>query len=256
MSQPSHTELFTFIRQKYSREALVACRKYINTAKRISRQHQHLAFNHRCKRYQLTPLYLRVKPLVPTPEGVRVARHCSLLFVSAQIGRNHQKIHRLGQQLPVQSRSLSHLMAPEDFSALESLRVLAQYRETEKCKSRQKRKFERLLNRSRGKRAGGSSERWVVNLSNKQLQPDELSVLEKGLNFAPTPNRVPYKEMVAAVENGLRRLPDDVADAARLRVVGILSQARASTSNLSIGERRAIKQLRDDESILILPADK
>jgi len=47
------------------------------------------------------------------------------------------------------SINLSRLLTPENFSTLESLRVLAQCRETEKGKSRQKQKFQRLLNRMR-----------------------------------------------------------------------------------------------------------
>ena len=98
-----------------------------------------------------------------------------------------------------------------------------QCRETEKCKSRQKQKFEKLLSRSRGKWTSGSSERSVVNLSNQQLQLDELAVLEKGPNFALTPNWIPYKEMVAAIENCLQRLPEEFADAAHLQVGSLAS---------------------------------
>ena len=47
--------------------------------------------------------------------------------------------------------------------------------------------------------------RWVVNLLSKHLLSEEISVLEKGLNFAPAPQRVPYKEIIAAVEKGVRK---------------------------------------------------
>ena len=51
----------------------------------------------------------------------------------------------------------------------------------------------RLTNKS-------SPGRWVVSLSSKCLLSEEISVLEKGLNFDPAPQRVPYKEIIAAVE--------------------------------------------------------
>ena len=58
------------------------------------------------------------------------------------------------------------------------------------------------------------------------------------------------------MENGLHRKPEEVADSARSRIIGIFSQARPPSSNLSASERRAIKMLQDDDDILILPADK
>ena len=55
---------------------------------------------------------------------------------------------------------------------------------------------------------------------------------------------------------GLCRVPEEDADSARLRIIGILFQARPPSANLSASERRAIKLLQDDDNILILPADK
>ena len=83
-----------------------------------------------------------------------------------------------------------------------------------------------------------------------------ITYLKEGLKFAPAPRYVPYKEMIAAVENGLQRLSEKDAASVRPRIIGILSQSKLPVSNLSATERRAIKQLRDDDDILILPADK
>ena len=41
---------------------------------------------------------------------------------------------------------------------------------------------------------------WVVNLSKKPVLPSERSLLEKGLKFAPTPSKIPFKDFVAEVE--------------------------------------------------------
>ena len=60
--------------------------------------------------------------------------------------------------------------------------------------------------------------------------------------------------MIAALESGLQRVPEEDAVLARLRIVSILSQARPPSSNLSAS--RAIKQLQGDDDILIIPADK
>ena len=58
------------------------------------------------------------------------------------------------------------------------------------------------------------------------------------------------------MENGLQKLPEEDAASIWSCVISILSRTKPPVSNLSVAERRAIKQLRDDDSILILPADK
>ena len=138
MNLLDHTELFSNIRWKYGNDVLQASRRYVNTGRRISRQYQHLAFNHRCMRYQVVPMYLCVRPLVPTSEGRRIARKCSMGFLRAQIGKNHQLINQLWRELSSRRLDLLRLMMPDDFSALENERHLVESREMERCKSRQK----------------------------------------------------------------------------------------------------------------------
>ena len=101
LTEPGHTKLFKIISQKYSRYAMQASRRYINTSKRIARQFQHFAFNHRSQCYSIAHHYLRAKPHVPTCtlEGERIARKCSLNFLGEQVGRNHQALKRLRNEL-------------------------------------------------------------------------------------------------------------------------------------------------------------
>ena len=52
----------------------------------------------------------------------------------------------------------------------------------------------------------GSRERWVVNLTNAQLSKSEVELLEKGLSFAPAPNKLPTTHLISAAEKGLSKL--------------------------------------------------
>ena len=81
-------------------------------------------------------------------------------------------------------------------------------------------------------------------------------VLAKGLNFAPTPRRVPITEIVVTVEDGLRKTSFPQAQLARTKIVGCLTRARPPPTNLCPGEHKAIKQLKEEESIVIAAADK
>ena len=81
-------------------------------------------------------------------------------------------------------------------------------------------------------------------------------MLALGLNFAVAPKRVPYREIIASTEATGRQLDQDRAKQLRICVSGALHKARPPPSNLSKGMRQAIKDLKQDTEIVILPADK
>ncbi|XP_022109743.1 uncharacterized protein LOC110989562 [Acanthaster planci] len=98
--------------------------------------------------------------------------------------------------------------------------------------------------------------KWVVNLSARTLTTVETSLLGKGLNFAVTPDHVPAMEIVSSVETTLKRLDSETADLVRREVNATLRRARPPRSNINREQRIALKVLRQDRSIVILPADK
>ena len=102
-----------------------------------------------------------------------------------------------------------------------------------------------------------NKDNWVVNLSNKPLSSDERSILEKGPKFAPTPRKIPTKDIVAEVEAAIVRLPDDTKDAIRTSTASILHRASLPLhNNISKAERKALQSLKEDDSRLIMKADK
>ena len=86
-------------------------RYYVNTASKISRTRQHIAFSQRCRRYQLLPRSLTVKPLVPTPEGRRVAARAGWQFMSARVSHCYEELRRLETDLFFQKRQLEHVFS-------------------------------------------------------------------------------------------------------------------------------------------------
>ena len=121
-------------------------------------------------------------------------------------------------------------------------------------RTRQKQKFDRL----KEKRENGSLDpkRVVKNISSRSLSTDEEKVLALGLNFAVAPKHIPYRDIIAATETTARQLASDHAQLLREGVSQALSRARPPKSNLDKGMHRAIKDLRGDDNIVILPADK
>ena len=127
--------------------------------------------------------------------------------------------------------------------------------EKNKCKSRQKNKFQKLLAEQTGT---GYQRKWAINLSSKIITDQQKSVLSKGLNFAPTPCQIPTPRIVANIETALKSCKADLQTTSqgRSRIVGILSKSPKLTPNLSCAESQALKELKKIEGIVFLPADK
>ena len=64
--------------------------------------------------------------------------------------------------------------------------------------------------------------KWVINLSNHKLL-EENDVLSRGLNFAIATNHIPKQQILAEIENGLQRLPENKANLIRNQTINILN---------------------------------
>ena len=73
-------------------------------------------------------------------------------------------------------------------------------------------------------------ERWVVNMSSRQLTIAETAVLEKGLNFAPTPNYMPISEIIVSTEQACSLLSVSEADEIRGKVVHCIKSNHKKTT--------------------------
>ena len=99
-------------------------------------------------------------------------------------------------------------------------------------------------------------DKWVANHSSRVLSEKEKEVLSKGLNFAPTPMRIPVPEIIIAVEEGLSKINSNDAKLSRNSIIGVLNKAIVPRQNITPEEIKAMKNLQKDDSIIILPADK
>ncbi|KAJ8049244.1 hypothetical protein HOLleu_01906 [Holothuria leucospilota] len=99
-------------------------------------------------------------------------------------------------------------------------------------------------------------DRTVINMSNRELSHNEISILSKGMNFAPTQSKIPTKELTTATEYGIKDLAIGEANVIRWDMLRILKKAKMSKSNILHKEKVALSELKSDDSIIILPADK
>jgi hypothetical protein len=99
---------------------------------------------------------------------------------------------------------------------------------------------------------------WVVNLLDRDLSKDELSVLSKGMNFSVAQRKVPVRDILCGIEKGIRSLSNLKKTEVRGIVSSLLLRHRSKTvpSNLSQAELKALRELGNDTKLKIVPADK
>ena len=197
---------------------------------------------------------------MPITQGRRVAQRAGFQFLAARVQHCYGKLKNLETDLFFQKRQLDHALGPQRFAALEKPVTDSQKRTTTQTKERQKRKFDNLMARHPPNQSSQDS-RCVVNLSSKQLEDSHVSALSKGLNFAPTPGCVPTAHFITSVEAAIHRsgVDENVAAKARkqhMNVIGAVSRAKMPSRNITSKEVKSLKELANDEDILILPADK
>jgi hypothetical protein len=70
---------------------------------------------------------------------------------------------------------------------------------------RHRKKFHQLIQRTTQTTL---KKKWVINISRRKLNDDEISLLRKGLNYVSTPKSIPKKEILASVEQGIKNFAE------------------------------------------------
>jgi hypothetical protein len=93
----------------------------------------------------------------------------------------------------------------------------------------------------------------VVNLSEVPLEEPACSALSKGLNYAVTSAVVPVENILCGLEKAIGILPEETGKEVRQETIRILKGSRKPKDNLTVAERRAVRALKVNEALTILP---
>ncbi|XP_064458887.1 uncharacterized protein LOC135369161 [Ornithodoros turicata] len=253
MSTPGNWTIFRYVRDTYGDAALAAARRYLNLATKVIRFQCHLRFNQVCLNQHVVPPALRCKPLVDTAYGRRLAKSYERNCLRARTQENKEIIFKTRKQLHAAERNIQRFLDINDFSRIIIARKEAELLEHKRRSAAHQHKLSVLC----PKYSGLDDSTTVINLSSKRLDYDHTSVLTKGMNYAIIPRSIPVSEIVSEVEDRLRQVKDKTAAiAARNKVIGILQNANLPPKNITKAEQNALKDLRNDDTIVILPADK
>ena len=105
--------------------------------------------------------------------------------------------------------------------------------------------------------------KWAINLASKDLSPGEVKLLQRGPKFAVSTPKVPVTEYIAVTKQICDRLAEntDGVDCSEYyqKTKDLLQDYKgkhASHPNISKMEREAIKTLKEDNTCVVLTADK
>ena len=248
-------------------------RDYENIERKIARHRNHLVYTLRCKDENVIPPSLKIKSPINTSRARDIVNKAQKALVRERIRVINNKLDNL-KQTSTEIRSRIQQQLPDSVYSNVATHI-AKSRESEfqKAKWRQLDKLQRLMNKNEEKSSGKGGrhqscksqepdlggqqlKRWVVNLSKYKLNKAQNDVLEKGLNFAPTPTTIPVDEMIIATEKACWKIPEEERNTLRAKIVRALKSAKMPKSNLNKDQRQALKDLTKEKSILVLPADK
>ena len=255
----SINNIFSLIKVQYGASILAKVRRLERLRIKFGKYSNHLRFSLRCLHSDLLPNDLRLKCKVHTQRAKNIIQRASKQLLQERIRLNHNKRVNLKKEIEQGDAALKNILSQEHYDNVKLIHDSTQTREMNTSKERQLNKFNRLVSRKDNQTRTGDivdKDRWIINLSDKQLSESQKSLLEKGMKFSITENKIPKDEIISKVESSLKGIEKVEADTIRAKVSLTLQQAKAPKDNLSAYERRALKELKNDDSIIILPADK
>ncbi|BHF81222.1 hypothetical protein SprV_0702435200 [Sparganum proliferum] len=197
------------------------------------------------------PRSVSVRPPARTDFGREVARSCSRRLLRTLINECHIRLRKYGREIEREKAACAAYLDEQTMRNLESWILIKVNEERDKKKTQ-------LLNKVRNLKQAQAPVREpsaVHNLSSKQLTDDQIKVLqhESGYN---TGDAQPV-DFIAALEVALSKTDaaEDSKNAIRQRVASLIISHRPRRT-ITPAELKAIRELKNDEEIVIVPADK
>ena len=248
---------FTVLRS-FGRKSERLANDYISYASNVRRIRQQLWFNHRCKDLGLVPAGLRLKSLLNTQEAIQIVKATCRRLVRARINDCHRRLNYYKDKLQQRLDKLRQFIPTDLLDTILTIADRRAKKTAEQHRTKTQLKLTRLQ-RTKDKKRQKPDDNWVRNISSRPLDKTETQVLSYGLKHSVTPKRIPTEAIVSSVEAVLsrqRELSESAKDNIRSRIASTIQSASLPDSNLTKDERQALKRLKTDENIVILPADK
>ena len=159
--------------------------------RKIARWKNHKRFNVRCIRHKITPTSISMITNVTGVRAQHIVKKAELQLLGVRIRQRTYTIKKLNEPLTTDKQQLEAILNSDEIAETERLLMGARKHTFEETRSRQQSKFERLYNKSQTKKEGTDTDidtnRWVMNLSDRQISDDERSIYPT----TPAPLHIP-----------------------------------------------------------------
>jgi hypothetical protein len=242
--------IFSVIKNELGREALSLARQLENYTHREACVCEQLFYLHSCIRHNLFPKSTRLN----TPVSSENARNIVLRYAKQMrrelVNDAHRRLTAYRQTISSLKLKYSNRFGESTLSMLQETIAYTANKKRASKREQLVSKFNILLSATQAQTV-----ETIHNYSNHTLTTDELAVLQKGLNYNTSNART--TDFIASFEAGLQSTTasDEDKQQARAAVTGMLQRQRRNQP-LSRKERVALKTLRNDDSIVIITADK
>lgn len=193
-----------------------------------------------------------------TPEAIQIVKAICRRLVKARINDCHRGLKRYNNKKQQLHDKLNQLIPTELLDTITTIAEKRANKATERARTGHQQKLTRLV-RNKEQRQSKPDDNWVRNISSHPLDKNETRALSYGLKHSVTLKRIPTEAIVSSIEAALsrqRELPVSTKDNIRSRIAFTIQSASPHDSSLTKDERHALKRLRNDKDIVILPADK
>ena len=242
----------------------------------------HRRFTLRCLSKGLVPVSIRLSKNIRTPKGLQIIERAERALMNERIRSINNTLNMVSNLRDTCENQLREVLSIEWMDKCKEFIEVGREHQHLKTLERQKIKFERLLDKEKvregdritscGGHDGYHSDltnqnntteegnrrenTWVKNLSSTPLTQDEMKLLANSPNYAIVPRIPPIGEYITAIENVCNQLEQGKAEELRGEVKKVLKKVQPPRPNISRDERKAIEQLRKDNTRVILMADK
>ena len=151
-------------------------------------------------------------------------------------------------------------MNPTDLATIVSVTNKSQEIMFKKAKEKLKNKFEALKSNEERRAEPRYVKNPVLNLIGDDMPEHHQELLSLGPKFVPSAKYIPHMDIVATTESSSLKLEysNKLCEAQTLRkdVLRILKMAKPIKDNLTENQRRAMSEIKKEDSISIYPYDK
>ena len=166
-------------------DILHSVRPFEKTVRKIARFRNHLRFSPHCKHHDVIPVSIRLNRTCQGAQASRILRRAERSLLNTRISDITRELSHLTAEEKRVRSILSDKLSSELMSKTEEIVKQAQFKEHEQCKQRHIKKFTNLIQKGKPtiSEDNTTTDKWVKNVSYKNLTEAETSVLKKGVKF-------------------------------------------------------------------------